>query len=188
MSGNELASAIFNQRITRCMHPSSLETALDKIATYSKINEEENYSFRAYLKGQRGEKIDKLVKELNDKIASQIDCTKCGNCCRHLMVTVEDEAIERLSKRLNLSEAAFRKSFIEVTEENQVFNTIPCHFLEDSKCTVYAERPGTCREFPYLDKPGFTQRLFSIISHCSICPIVFNVVEALKKNSGFKNG
>ena len=60
-------------------------------------------------------------------------------------------------------------------------NKIPCHFLHENKCTVYEARPTECREFPGLHKPGFIKRSFATFMHYGRCPIIFNVIEALKK-------
>jgi Fe-S-cluster containining protein len=62
---------------------------------------------------------------------------------------------------------------------------MPCRFLADSSCTIYAHRFAGCREFPALDLPGFTQRYFTIQMHYDRCPIIFNVVEQLKKELHF---
>ena len=93
---------------------------------------------------------------------------------------------KNLSQHLNISEEDFKKKYVETSAEGEhVFNAIPCHFLHENKCTVYEARPHDCREFPHLHKPGFVFRLFSMIDNYGRCPIVFNVMEALKKSLRF---
>ena len=60
-------------------------------------------------------------------------------------------------------------------------DTIPCHFLADNICTIYPQRFHECREFPHLHKPGFVQRFPGTIMHYARCPIIFNVIEELKR-------
>lgn len=149
--------------------------------------EDENEQFRNYLKLADPEEIDAHIATLNNIITPQIDCTTCGNCCRNLMINIEDEYVEKLANRLNLTEAVFLQRYVEKGETLMVFNQVPCHFLHDCKCTVYEDRPSDCRRFPNLDVPGFQTRLFATFSHYRICPIIFNVVEGLKTSMGFKN-
>ncbi len=65
-------------------------------------------------------------------------------------------------------------------------NAIPCHFLNGKACTVYEIRPDECRNFPQLDRVGFTTRMFGTFSHYGMCPIIFNVVEQLKTAIHFR--
>ena len=69
-------------------------------------------------------------------------------------------------------------------EENDKFkfNSLPCPFLEDNKCNNYANRPEDCESYPHLSKDKFIFRLMGVIEYYSICPIVFNVYEKLKKD------
>ena len=53
-------------------------------------------------------------------------------------------------------------------------------FLNDNKCTQYDSRPVNCALYPHLHKKDFVFRLIGVVNNYSICPIVFNVYEALK--------
>ena len=80
-----------------------------------------------------------------------------------------------------------KEKFIEESQGGQlIINTIPCHFLADNKCTIYENRFTECRDFPHLHKDGFTARYFNTIMYYHMCPIIFNVVEVLKEELGFK--
>ena len=163
-----------------------LETNLAVIARLAEEREEENWEFRSFLKGEDSSIIDEQVQRLNKEIAAHIDCTACGNCCKTFMISVEPEELKPLATHLGLTELAIKEQYVEQSSEGDyIINAIPCHFLNDNKCTVYENRFNTCREFPHLHKYGFTSRLFSIVQHYAICPIVFNVYEALKKETGF---
>lgn len=141
----------------------------------------ENDRFRIFLKQQDWDFIDSVVHPLNDKISPLIDCTKCGNCCKSLIINVTNGEAEALANRLQLSLAALKEKYIENSNEGQmIINTIPCHFLSGNSCTIYKDRFTDCQEFPHLHKPHFTSRLFSVMMYYELCPIVFNVVEQLK--------
>lgn len=147
----------------------------------AEAREDQNAQFKDFLKRQDAEAIDARVFELNKKIESQVDCTKCGNCCRTLMINVEQKEADDLQQYLGISKDEFETKYVEKSESGMmVVNTIPCHFLSENKCTVYEHRFADCRNFPNLHLPGFTKRLFATFMHYGRCPIIYNVVEELK--------
>ncbi len=163
-------------------------TDLNFIAAKAAENEEENDSFRLFLKNSSSKKVDELVHQLNDEISSQIDCTQCGNCCKSLMINVSNNEAEELAAHLQLSVAATKDKYLEESMSGaMIIKTIPCSFLHEKKCTIYENRFTGCRDFPHLHQPNFTSRLFGILMNYQTCPIIFNVVEELKMELGFKN-
>ena len=164
-----------------------LLTDLKKIILIAAEKEVENDMFRIFLKQQDGEQIDSIVHKLNDEITPEIDCTQCGNCCKSLMINVTSEEMASLATHLQISLADVKEKYIEESEQGQmIINTIPCHFLSGTTCSIYEHRFTECREFPHLHKPHFTGRLFGTLMYYAMCPIIFNVVEELKKTLGFK--
>ena len=132
--------------------------------------------------------VDNKVASLNAQIEPAIDCTSCGACCNGLMINVTEAETHLVSGCLNMSQPDFKEKYIEESMGGQlIMNTIPCHFLTDKKCTIYADRFAECRDFPHLHKPNFNSRLFATLIHYSICPIIYNVVEQLKWETGFLN-
>jgi uncharacterized protein len=165
----------------------SLLTDLNKIKNIAEEKQVENDRFRVFLKQQDRNYIDSIVHPLNDEITPQIDCTDCGNCCRSLMINVTKEEAEALANRLQLSLTTVKEKYIEESGEGQlIINTIPCHFLSGSSCSIYEDRFNECREFPHLHKPHFTGRLFGTMMYYEMCPIIFNVVERLKVALNFE--
>ncbi len=161
-------------------------TSLEKIAALSADNEKENDAFAGFLKQQDGETIDELVFGLNEKIEPAIDCTVCGNCCKTLMINVTEQEADNLSNYLNQPLQKVKQQYLEKGLGNQyIINQMPCHFLNGTVCSIYPQRFAGCREFPALNQPHFTQRLFTVFMHYGRCPIIFNVVEALKIETGF---
>lgn len=158
-----------------------LELNLNTIKRLAKQREKENFGFRTFLKGKSSDEVDKIVHQLHDEITSQIDCTKCGNCCRFLRPLVSDEEIDRLSGIDNISRESYEKQFVELTHNNAKYlKDMPCKYLKEDKCTIYPDRPEECRSFPFTHKDGFIFRLFGVIDNYEICPIVFNLYERLK--------
>ena len=162
-----------------------LETDLEKIKTLAIIREEENNKFRRYLKNRNVHKTDMLVQQLNADIAPRIDCTACGNCCKHLSPYLEKDDLLQLAEATRLTMQDVIAVYTEQDELGLSFKQTPCTFLADNKCSIYQHRPQTCQSFPHLHKPGFNQRLRRVTDNYAICPIIFNVIERLKVELGF---
>lgn len=102
------------------------------------------------------------------------------------MIVVNDEEADTLSAHLHQDRDTFDRNYLEKGSNGMmVINRIPCHFLSGNRCSVYEHRFAGCREFPALHIPGFTKRLFTVFMHYGRCPIIFNVVEAMKKEMQF---
>ncbi len=163
-----------------------LETNPDIIARLAKERESENDAFREYLKQQDSKLVDATVHRLNEQVTPQIDCTQCGACCRQLMINVTEPDAERMAGHLQLTSEQFKSQYVECGSQMMIINTIPCHFLKENKCSAYESRFSECREFPHLHKNNFISRLFGTLVHYAMCPIIFNVVEQLKKATYFE--
>ncbi len=161
-------------------------TQLQQIVQIAAEKEAENDAFKVFLQAANITDIDVLVSELNKQVEQAIDCTQCGNCCKTLLINVSKERSKQLANYLQQSVQKFEETYIEKGSNGMMLmNTIPCHFLNDNSCTVYEHRFDGCREFPGLNLPNFTQRLFTVFMHYTRCPIVFNVIEQLKITTGF---
>jgi uncharacterized protein len=146
-----------------------------------------NEAFRQFLNNKDAAVIDKLVFGLNEKVAAAIDCTKCGNCCRAFMINVTEGEAEKVAGHLKISTSNFKENYLEESQQGKlIMKSMPCSFLQENKCSVYENRFSGCREFPHLDRPNFTGRLFGLFMYYGTCPIIFNVVEQLKIATTFK--
>ena len=151
-------------------------------------NEEENDAFRVYLKGIESDELDKKVHQINEVVTPQIDCTQCGACCRQLMINVTEKERVAVANHFQISPSVFKERYLEESMQGKlIINTIPCHFLKDSKCNIYENRFTECRAFPHLHENNFKRRLFGTLVHYAMCPIIYNVIEQLKIAVGFKN-
>ena len=164
-----------------------LETNLTEIATIATDKQTENENFRAFLTRKNSQKIDELVFEINNQVTPKIDCTQCGNCCKSFMINVSLPEAEQLATHLQIDTKQLKEKYLEESlQGNLIMKSIPCSFLKENKCTIYNYRFSGCREFPHLDRPNFTDRLFGTLTFYATCPIIFNVVEELKIQVGFK--
>jgi len=160
---------------------------LAKIKQLGERNQSANYRFRSFLKGGNSAQIDKVVHELCDFYYSNIDCTKCGNCCKVMKPLILKKDLKSLSLATNRTIDEFKKKYTQIDEDGDVsFNKLPCPFLKNLKCSVYDCRPNDCRSYPHLHKKVFISRLFGVIDSYSVCPIVFNVFEDLKSRLHFR--
>ncbi len=167
---------------------------MDKYADLTKKarrKEAENMEFRSFLKFQdriSDEELDRLVGQLTNEVWAEIDCQDCGRCCRELRPGMTDEEQVRLAGRAGMTVAEFRECYLvpdEEEPENLQMKICPCPFLKDNRCTVYEDRPAECRDYPYLYESDFSYRTLSMIGRTFTCPIVYRVIEGLKKWFGF---
>jgi uncharacterized protein len=164
----------------------SIQTDLLFIAKAEDEKAEENDHFLRFIHRQDGAALDKMAQDLNREISAAIDCTSCGNCCSTLMINITREEVEALADFLHEPVTDVREKYIEESLSGRcILNTIPCHFLEEKKCSIYTNRFTECREFPHLHKDGFKERLLGTLLHYGSCPIIYNVVEAVKLETGF---
>ena len=121
----------------------------------------------------------------------KISCTKgCGACCRNLVAISEVEARrirdvvdtlpepQRSAVRVRFADARQRLERAGLLEKLHAADRwtdadyaalvgiyfqqgIPCPFLEEESCSIYQERPITCREYLVTSPPEYCARLGS---------------------------
>ena len=166
---------------------------LVQIRTQAEKKEDENYRFRQFLKTKchlDPEEIDSRVFAATRRVWAEIDCTKCANCCREVHPTFSEEEVDRLARRLAMTRQQFIDAYLQRSEPGNdnpwTTRTRPCPFLKDNLCSVYEDRPADCSGYPYLYEPEFVFRTLGMIGRASTCPIVYEVMEELKKSTGFR--
>ena len=103
------------------------------------------------------------------------------------MINITPEETVSLATHLQMDIETVKEKFIEISEQGKmIINTIPCHFLGGTSCTIYENRFNECREFPHLHKKDFITRLFGTLMYYAMCPIIFNVVETLKEELNYQ--
>lgn len=162
-----------------------IETDLRKIEAIAKKKEDENWKFREFLKccDFSSRRIDSVVRRLYRQVSSKIDCKTCANCCKKLLPLLDQEDIDRLSRAMGLTVEQFKERYLVRDEEGggYTFNRKPCPLLRENSCLYEDYRPKDCVSYPHLHKGDFVSRTITVIQNYSICPIVFNVYELLKK-------
>ena len=167
-----------------------MESDLEKIEKYAKEKEDENRMFRLFLKGYDNDDLDGIVNDLFRQVSAAIDCTACANCCKKIPPHLNLKDIFKLSETLEITPERFISDYVYKNEGGDlVMKRMPCPFLNENKCAHYDSRPADCASYPHLHKNDFVFRLIGVLQNYSICPIVFNVYEALKHKlrSDFKD-
>jgi uncharacterized protein len=149
---------------------------------------EENMRFRAWVKGycdMPGVELDAIVRATADEVWRHIDCQACGRCCRLDSITVDGKDIARLARRLAITEAEFSRRHVRKTLDDMGIKGSPCPFLSGTSCSVYEDRPRACHDFPFLHSPEFRSRMLVLVEFSSLCPVVYNTFEVLKRKLGW---
>jgi uncharacterized protein len=154
----------------------------EKLKVLANKNKEANKNFFQKLKKRIPANFDQIMQELHEEAFSEIDCLQCANCCRTLGPRITNKDIERLSKFLRIKPSQFCDKYLVVDEDNDyIFKSMPCPFLmSDNYCSVYAERPKACREYPHTDRKNFHQLFDVTLKNTQTCPAVYRIVEKLK--------
>jgi uncharacterized protein len=170
-----------------------MEHDLVQIRSQAEVKEKENYRFRAFLKGKcrlEPEQIDERVFAATRRVWAGIDCTECANCCKQVRPTLSEEEVDRLARRLEISREQFIERYVVRSEPGDdnpwIARSAPCPFLKENRCSVYEDRPADCSGYPYLYKEDFVARTLGMIERTFTCPIVYGVMEELKRSTGFK--
>ncbi len=151
----------------------SLEINLETIVQTAKDKNEENLSFASFIKVQDSDKIDSIMHKLSAEITPKIDCLDCGNCCHNVRPIAINEELRLYVEPENIEAYKYLEGFV-------------CKNLDGNKCTIYTIRHDECRLYPYLHRYKFVTRTSELLTNYKYCPIVFNVMEELKKELNWK--
>lgn len=148
-----------------------------------------NERFRQHLK--RHDFVERRFRKIAEDIEDQIDCRACANCCRVATTRLLDRDVEKLAKFLRIPRARFLREYTVQSEDEGLIlrrTESGCVFLSGNDCTVYEARPRTCEDFPHLVRGAgsLVSRMWQFIDRATYCPIVYNALEAFKKESGFR--
>lgn len=167
------------------MYVCQMLTTPDQIAPFLKDKSIENIFFKKFLRDVPSVKVDEKIHRLQQEVSAQIDCLKCANCCKKLEPGLEASEIEILANMRQLPVEDFKEQFVAYDGEALYLQTKPCMFLNDCSCSIYDQRPAACAGYPHLDQSDMKYRR-SFWENYTVCPIVFNVMEELKAELGFK--
>jgi Fe-S-cluster containining protein len=135
---------------------------------------------------------DRILRRIAEGIQEQIDCTQCANCCKTSTTEISERDIERLTKHLRISREQFLAEYTMPDDEGQMSLRFSpdtgCVFLEGTTCSVYDARPDICQRYPHLVRGNgsIASRMWSFVDRASVCPIVYNSLEAFKQELRFR--
>jgi uncharacterized protein len=130
-------------------------------------------------------KIDAIAEATATPIIDAIDCTQCANCCRSLDVYLTRDDAARLAQGVDIALHEVETRYIDhagaqAVDEWGKFRAKPCAFLQGKLCNIYAHRPDSCRDYPVFT-PMFRWILEDMIEGAALCPIIYNVLDAMQK-------
>jgi Fe-S-cluster containining protein len=164
------------------LKPSEVRSRANKI-------EEENYMFRVFLKQHADpDELDKQFLELHNELFDGYDCTNCRNCCKEYAAVMTDAELDEIASFLHLSKADFIAEYVKESRDDEYeLKDIPCRFLSaDNSCQIEKYKPQSCKDYPFTNKPERLWSMLSIIDSTYVCPVVFEIVERLKKEYGYR--
>ena len=166
--------------------------APSRINAVAKKAEDENYRFRTFLKGHAdSDELDAQFLELHNELFANYDCCKCANCCKTYSTVLSDEEIAAIADYLGKTESGFIDEYLEdstdLDEGRYQIKGLPCPFLcDDGKCSIQECKPSSCKGFPFTDLPERLFSLLGVVGFAEECPVVFEMLERLKKIYRFR--
>ncbi len=163
-------------------------TDLVQIRRLGEKKRDENERFRKHLK--RHAYQEKRFRALALEVEDQIDCRQCANCCRVATARLIERDVTKLAKSMRISETQFIREYTEESAEEGLIlkrGEHGCVFLNGNDCLVYEVRPASCEDFPHLVRGSgsVTAKMWDFKDRACYCPIVYNTLEAFKKETGF---
>jgi Fe-S-cluster containining protein len=170
--------------------PTAVITDLVQIQRNAVAQADENSCFRTFVKLEvelSDRRLNAVVSETTAEVWKHIDCRTCANCCRSQHPTFSRPEVQRIAAYLGLTVEELRTRYLTSDADSGKYITreLPCPFLENNLCAIYDVRPAVCAGYPHLQR-NFRSRLWQTIDNAAVCPIVYNVLERLKKHLGFQ--
>lgn len=164
-------------------------TDLVQIRRLGENKREENERFRKHLK--RHNWVERRFRHIAQDVEDAIDCMVCANCCREATARVTDRDVDKLARFLRVKPAQFVRDYCEESDEEGLIlkrTSSGCVFLDGNACTVYEARPHNCENFPHLlrGEGSLQSRMWDLKDRATYCPIVYNTLEAFKKETNFR--
>jgi Fe-S-cluster containining protein len=103
------------------------------------------------------------MEKPEDNETSTVTCKRCGKCCMSAYVPATHEDMERwrredkkeILRAMEHSKALWAGDVVVSSEDGRILFNCPFLRLEENyySCTIYEDRPKTCRKF----KPGASE-------------------------------
>lgn len=91
-------------------------------------------------------------REFADAFFREFKCQQCGQCCTQAKsptdgILLEHNEDNELARLLGVSLKQFKREHTFTDRGNRVMK-YPCAFHRDYGCSIYSDRPATCRFYP----------------------------------------
>jgi Fe-S-cluster containining protein len=166
-------------------------TDLVQIRLLGEKKRDENLRFRSYMKSR--DHSDRILRRIAEGVEQQIDCRQCANCCRVATAKVTERDVDRLARHFRLKPGRIVADYVVQSEDEGTIlrrrENGECVFLDGNDCTVYEARPEVCQRYPHLVRGNgsIASRMWSMVDRASVCPIVYNSLEAFKQHLRFRH-
>ncbi len=162
----------------------NLETEISQLKQNATQNKKVHQKLNHQLKKLKPYDVDELFHTQHEQVFEEIDCLKCGNCCKTTPPLLINEDINRISKHLKISTKNFLEKYVVKDEDGDlIFNHTPCIFLGlDNYCSIYEARPNACREYPHTNRKKMQQILDLTIKNAEICPAVARILVNIENS------
>jgi Fe-S-cluster containining protein len=126
--------------------------------------------------------LDSVFSDAHDEAFAETDCLACANCCKTTSPIFYQRDVDRASKAVRMTPGKFIDAFLRTDEDgDMVLKTAPCAFLlPDNRCSIYADRPTACREYPHTNRKRMHQILDLTYRNTLVCPAVLRIVGKLR--------
>ena len=161
---------------------------IENLESLAKEKLNENYKFRTYLKNHADpQELDVQFKQLHKKYFAVYDCSKCHNCCIKLKGTIPENDLKRDAEYLKVTTNEFKSKYLDDKLRNHEYDTknCPCDFFDGKECILGDCKPESCKNYPHTNKDNRLASMWSIVDNTSICPVVYEIIEELKKIYNF---
>jgi Fe-S-cluster containining protein len=165
-------------------------TDLAEVYRLGTAKAKENLAFRRYLSACHVPETPFQI--VATEVQHSIDCTMCGNCCRHSEVSVNREEIAAIATHLAIEPETVTRLYTVPDADATTTRLLRssdegCVFLDGNLCMIYPARPKTCRDFPHIavGSHSLGARPSSIGRWAALCPIIYNALEEYKHLTGF---
>ncbi|MFM7431487.1 MAG: YkgJ family cysteine cluster protein [Flammeovirgaceae bacterium] len=150
--------------------------------TKSEVQSVQNRKFLTGLKKRNPREVDDAFHNLHEEVFNKIDCLTCANCCKTTSPIFYQTDIERVAKALRMKPGDFIEKYLRIDEDKDyVLKSSPCPFLDsENYCSVYADRPKACREYPHTNRKKMVQIMDLTYKNTLVCPAVLEMVERMK--------
>lgn len=144
-----------------------------KIAAYKKLF----LKFRS----RKSSHDDVLMRNAHNDVFAKTNCLDCAQCCKTHSPLFNRKDIERIAGHLKIRPADFVSRYLIIDEDDDwIFHTVPCPFLLNTNaCSIYAERPDACRDYPHTNRKKIYQLESITLKNAEICPAVVKILDTV---------